>query len=68
MLARVRRDFNVDIPIRTMFERPTIAEFVLEVENRKAAGGAVEERPIAPTADASTLVKLVRSQLGAAFV
>ena len=65
VLARVRRDFNVDISIRTVFERPTIAEFVLEVENHKAAGGAIEERPIAPTADASTLLKLLRSQLGA---
>ena len=65
VLARVRRDFNVDIPVRAMFERPNIAEFVLEVDARKAAGGSVEERPIAPTADASTLLKLARSQLGA---
>lgn len=64
VLARVRRDFNVDNSIRTMFERPTIAEFIVEVENRKAAGEAVEERTIAPTADTSTLVKLMRSQLG----
>jgi amino acid adenylation domain-containing protein len=65
VLARVRRDFNVDIPVRKMFERPTIAEFVLEVEKHKATGRAVEERPIAPTADTTTLLKLMRSQLGA---
>jgi acyl carrier protein len=50
VLARVRRDFHVDITIRRIFESPTIAEFALEVEKQQRAGVGVEEKPIAVTA------------------
>ena len=42
VLARVRRDFHVDVPIRSMFNGPTIADLALEVEKLKAQGTTVQ--------------------------
>jgi amino acid adenylation domain-containing protein len=65
VLARVRRDFHVDITIRRIFESPTIAEFALEVETQQRVGVGVEEKPIAATANTSSLLDVLRSQLNA---
>jgi len=37
-MARVRRRFGVELPVRTVFESPTIAELAVEVEKAQALG------------------------------
>ena len=62
VLARVRRDFHVDVPIRSLFERPTIADLALEVEKLKAQGTTVQT--IAPGSPrSSALVDILRAEL-----
>ena len=64
VLARVARDFHVDVPIRTLFNSPTIAELALSVERQKAAGALSKIASIAPTAeDSSALLNSLRAQL-----
>jgi amino acid adenylation domain-containing protein len=66
MLARVRRDFHVDISIRSLFEGPTIAELVLEVDRLKAQGANGQTTPIAPVSSSSSaLLTILRAELGA---
>ena len=38
MIARMRRTFAVEIPVRTVFEQPTIAQLAFEVQKELAAG------------------------------
>ena len=65
VLARVRRDFYVDVPIRSLFEKPTIAELALEVEKLKAQNSTVQVAPIAPDSSGSSpLLNVLRAQLG----
>jgi amino acid adenylation domain-containing protein len=62
VLARVRRDFRVEVPIRSVFERPTIADLALEVERLKAQGTTVQT--IAPHSPrSSALVDILRAEL-----
>jgi amino acid adenylation domain-containing protein len=62
VLARVRRDFHVDVPIRSLFEGPTIADLALEVEKLKAQGTTVQT--IAPhSPGSSALVDILRAEL-----
>jgi hypothetical protein len=64
VLARVRRDVLVDVPIRTLFDKPTIAELAVEIEKLKAAGAATGFAAIAPTAPASpAMLNILRAQL-----
>jgi acyl carrier protein len=66
VLARIRRDFHVDVPIRSLFDRPTIAELALEVEQRTVAGRGGPIAPIAPGAGSSSaLLSFLRSELSA---
>jgi acyl carrier protein len=77
VLARVRRDFHVDVPIRGLFEAPTIAELALEVEKLKGQDTTVLMQvlqadwdgtfaPIARHAPCSSaLLNIVRAELGA---
>jgi hypothetical protein len=66
VLARVRRDFHVDIPIRGLFEAPTIAELALEVEKLKGQDTTVQITPIARHAPCSSaLLNIIRAELGA---
>jgi amino acid adenylation domain-containing protein len=67
VLARIRRDFHVDVPIRSLFDRPTIAELALEVEQQTVAGRG---SPIAPIASpgagsSSALLSFLRAELSA---
>jgi acyl carrier protein len=38
VMARIRREFDVELGVRTMFEEPTIAGLGIEVEKAQAAG------------------------------
>ncbi len=38
VMARIRREFDVELGVRTMFEEPTIAELAIEVEKARAMG------------------------------
>ena len=62
VLSRVRRDFRVDVPVRTLFECPTIAQFAHELEHQKAAAAAAPDDTILTT-DVQTLLNVLRAQL-----
>jgi amino acid adenylation domain-containing protein len=53
VLARVRRDFRVDIPIRRLFDSPTIAALSVEVRKQGDAGAGIHLAPISATAQSS---------------
>ena len=38
MMARIRRKFEVELPVRSVFEAPTIAALAVELEKARAAG------------------------------
>jgi acyl carrier protein len=66
VLARVRRDFHVDVPIRGLFEAPTIAELARDVEKLKGQDTTVQITAIAQQAPGSSaLLNIVRAELGA---
>ena len=50
VLARVRRDLGADIPIRRLFDNPTIAALSTEVGKQRDAGAGIRFAPIAATA------------------
>ncbi len=65
VLARMRRDFQVDIPISSLFDKPTIAELAVEVERLKAAGTMAQMPLVGSDAQrSSTLLDMLRQQLG----
>jgi acyl carrier protein len=43
VISRVRETFGVDLPVRALFETPTIAEFTVKLETKLAETGALEE-------------------------
>ncbi len=45
LLARLRRDFGVELPVRRLFEASSVAEVAAEVERLAAAGGTAAESP-----------------------
>jgi non-ribosomal peptide synthetase component F/acyl carrier protein len=58
VMARIRREFDVELGVRTMFEEPTIAGLGIEVEKARALGmksrtPALERRPRPAPANAS---------------
>jgi amino acid adenylation domain-containing protein len=57
VIARIRREFDVELGVRTMFEEPTIAGLATEVEKAQATGiksrTPVLERRLRPAANAS---------------
>jgi amino acid adenylation domain-containing protein len=66
VLSRVRRDFHIDLPVRTLFHKPTIAALGLEVEQRKADQGSVRPRVGAPAAlTSSPLLDILKAELSA---
>jgi acyl carrier protein len=57
VMARIRREFDVELGVRTMFEEPTIAGLGIEVEKARATGiksqTPVLERRLRPAANVS---------------
>ena len=58
VMARIRREFDVELGVRTMFEEPTIAGLASEVEKAQAMGmkaqtPALERRPRAAVGNTS---------------
>jgi amino acid adenylation domain-containing protein len=62
VLSRIRRDFQVDVPIRILFDRSTIRELALEIEQRKV-DQAVPTR--VPAISGSLLLDTLRAELSA---
>jgi amino acid adenylation domain-containing protein len=48
VLARIRRQFEVDVSIRSLFDAPTIEGLAREIEKAKASGAAPRLRAIRP--------------------
>ena len=46
LVSRVRQAFDVELPLRQVFETPTLAELALEVENLRRAGQGVVLPPL----------------------
>ncbi|HSF39388.1 MAG TPA: non-ribosomal peptide synthase/polyketide synthase [Thermoanaerobaculia bacterium] len=44
--SRVRESFGVELPLRTFFERPMLADLAAEIEALRSAGGAPRRMPI----------------------
>jgi amino acid adenylation domain-containing protein len=65
VLARVRRDLRVDIPIRRLFDHPTIGELAVEVA-RKAEQANQGTRPVeVSNGESSSLLDVLRTGLRA---
>ncbi len=47
VVARVRRTLEVELPLRAMFEAPTVAEFAKRIEAIRQGGRALQAPPIA---------------------
>jgi amino acid adenylation domain-containing protein/FkbH-like protein len=45
-VARVRQTLGVELPLRAMFEAPTVAEFAQRVEESRRTGGGLQAPPI----------------------
>ncbi|HVR98866.1 MAG TPA: amino acid adenylation domain-containing protein, partial [Thermoanaerobaculia bacterium] len=46
LVSRVREAFDVELPVRAIFEAPAIASLAVEVEALRAMGGALEQTPL----------------------
>jgi amino acid adenylation domain-containing protein len=58
VISRVRRALQVDLPMRSLFEGPTVAELAEKVETAKGSGGALGTPAIARVSRESHRVKL----------
>jgi len=67
VMARIRREFDVELGVRTMFEEPTIARLASEVEKARATGMKAQrpilERRARPRAAESATRKALLAQL-----
>jgi amino acid adenylation domain-containing protein len=65
VMARIRREFDVELGVRTMFEEPTIAGLASEVERARAMGMRVQTPALErrPRAAASTSRETLLAQL-----
>jgi len=48
VISRVRDTISIELPLRSLFEAPTIAEFASRVENSLKTGKSVEALPLLP--------------------
>ncbi len=55
VVSRVRDQLGVDVPLRALFEGPTVAEFAVAVEQAQSREQGLEAPPIRPVSRAQTL-------------
>jgi amino acid adenylation domain-containing protein len=48
VMSRVRRTFEVDLPLRSLFEEPTVAAFAARVETELRTGRGLDAPPLSP--------------------
>ena len=48
LMSRIRESFNVEVPLRSLFERPTLAELARTIEETMRQGSRVESLPLMP--------------------
>jgi amino acid adenylation domain-containing protein len=66
VLSRMRRDFQVDVPMRVLFDRPTIAELALEIEQRKTEQGTLPTSAFSSGAPGSShILDILKAELRA---
>jgi acyl carrier protein len=58
LIARLRRDFDIELPLRSIFERPTIAALTEAIVAAKAAGACHDAPAVVPIARAARRVSL----------
>ena len=62
VMSRIRTAFSVDLPLRSLFDRPTVAEFAQLLQVATARGVPQQEQPCIEQADRSALLPLSFSQ------
>jgi amino acid adenylation domain-containing protein len=55
VFSRLREAFRVDLPIKTLFESPTVAQLARNVEAAMRTGSGVEDLPLRPVARGAQL-------------
>jgi acyl carrier protein len=64
VLSRVRRDFHIDVPIRVLFDGPTIAQLAIELEKRRAEGETIQAASsLEPGPQSSGVLSILRAEL-----
>ncbi|MGH9525900.1 MAG: non-ribosomal peptide synthetase, partial [Terriglobales bacterium] len=48
LVARVREDLGIVLPLRTIFDHPTAAQLAAEIDRRRAPAAAPDSPPLAP--------------------
>jgi acyl-coenzyme A synthetase/AMP-(fatty) acid ligase/acyl carrier protein len=64
LLARIRKQLEVDIPVRSLFDTPTIDRLALEIETAKANGRTRRRDEIRPQPTREPNLDLLAAELG----
>jgi amino acid adenylation domain-containing protein len=64
LLARIRQQFEVDIPVRSLFDTPTIEHLAQEIEIAKATGATPRRVSIQPQPTQKPNLDLLAAELG----
>ncbi len=64
LLARIRQQFEVDMPVRSLFDRPTIERLALEIEKAKLNGNPPRRGGIRPEPTRNPNLDLLAAELG----
>jgi amino acid adenylation domain-containing protein len=55
VISRVRNTLAVELPLRSLFETPTVASFAQQVENSLHSGQSISDQPLLPISRSSNL-------------